>query len=385
MKRRSVLIDSLLAAAAFAISVAALHRGTETDPELRDPDVVAYALLAIYSGVVAVRSRFPLGATVVGAAAGFVYAAAYYPLALTPALLLPVYTAATRLEWRSSRRLLLGLLVVGALGATLSPGPTDVAVPVLIGAAWLLGHYIRAGRVYTAELEQKNQQLQRAQYDLARQAVMADRLRIARDLHDAVAHTMSVVAVHAGSARMIGAGDPAATHAALDTIERASRSALVEMRRLLGVLRTPDNAGDDTSSLDPAPGLRDLDGLVADVVKSGVTVQMRVLGERPEVPPVVDLCAYRIVQEALTNVIKHAGPVRVTVTVRYYDDEIAIDVDNDGPGAARGPLIEPSGLGGLGIVGMQERIAMLGGVLDTGPLGTGGFHVGARFPLDVGA
>jgi signal transduction histidine kinase len=98
----------------------------------------------------------------------------------------------------------------------------------------------------------------------------------------------------------------------------------------------------------------------------------------------VDLCAYRIVQEALTNVIKHAGPVRATVTVRYYDDEIAVDVDNDGPGTARGPLIEPPGAGGLGIVGMQERIAILGGVLDTGPLGTGGFHVGARFPLDVG-
>ena len=220
-------------------------------------------------------------------------------------------------------------MVLGILGATASPGPTDVGVPALIVSAWLLGNYVGSRRSYTAELEAKNRLLEQARVELADRAVTEERLRIARELHDVVAHTMSVVAVHAGTGRMVADDDPAAARQALATIETTTRSALVEMRRMLGMLRGSD--GEEPGALAPAPGLGDLDALVADVVRSGVTVEVRVEGDRTDVPAGVDLAAYRIVQEALTNVIKHAGRVRATVVVRYTDDAVTVEVDDEGP------------------------------------------------------
>jgi signal transduction histidine kinase len=192
-----------------------------------------------------------------------------------------------------------------------------------------------------------------------------------------VAHTMSVVAVHAGIGRMVADDDPVAARQALATIETTTRSALVEMRRMLGILRGSDSK--EPGTLAPAPGLRDLDALVADVVRSGVTVEVRVEGDRTDVPTGVDLAAYRIVQEALTNVIKHAGRVRVTVAVRYSDDAVTVEVDDEGP-AGDDSGSAPSATG-HGLVGMRERVAMYDGDLDVGPGPIGGFHVAARLPF----
>jgi signal transduction histidine kinase len=205
-------------------------------------------------------------------------------------------------------------------------------------------------------------------------------LRIARELHDVVAHTLSVIAVHAGTGRMVADDDPAAARQALATIETATRSALVEMRRLLGVLRGSD--GDQEDGRAPAPGLGELDALVADVVKSGVTVEVRVEGDRPDVPAGIDLSAYRIVQEALTNVMKHAGRAKATVVVRYSDDAVTVEVDDEGPGrpGRAGTLSLPS-TGGHGLGGMRERVAMYNGDLVVGPRPTGGFRVVARLPF----
>jgi signal transduction histidine kinase len=152
------------------------------------------------------------------------------------------------------------------------------------------------------------------------------------------------------------------------------------MRRLLGVLRGSD--GDRPDGRAPAPGLGELDALVAEVVKSGVTVEVRVEGDRPDVPAGVDLCAYRIVQEALTNVIKHAGHAKATVVVRYSDDAVTVEVDDEGPGqpGRPGTLSLPS-TGGHGLVGMRERVAMYNGDLVAGPRPTGGFRVVARLPF----
>jgi len=146
---------------------------------------------------------------------------------------------------------------------------------------------------------------------------------------------------------------------------------------MLGVLR--GSGGDETGTLAPAPGLGDLDALVADVVRSGVTVEVRVEGDRTDVPAGVDLAAYRIVQEALTNVIKHAGRVRVTVAVRYSDDAVTVEVDDEGPAGQDSPRV-PSATG-HGLVGMRERVAMYHGDLDVGPGPIGGFHVAARLPF----
>jgi signal transduction histidine kinase len=372
---RATAIDVVVAGVAFAVSASVLSASRPVAADLREPDALGYVLLAVYSASVVARRRAPASSVAVSLLAGVAYAGLDYPLALTPLALLPVYSAAAELPPRRARLVLAGSVVLGALGATLSPGPTDVGVPALLISAWMLGSYVGSRRTYTAALEKKNRLLEQAQLDLADQAVAEERLRIARELHDVVAHTMSVVAVHAGTGRMVAEENPAAARDALVTIETATRSALVEMRRLLGVLR---GAGDaHASGLEPAPGLGDLDALVADVVQSGVTVEVRVEGRRPSVPQGVDLSAYRIVQEALTNVIKHAGRAHTTVAVRYSEHDVQVEVSD----AGRTPVLSPAPAGGHGLAGMRERVAMYGGELEAGPSPTGGYRVAARLPF----
>ena len=372
MDRRGYLVDGAVGLAAFALS-AAILTAAGADPGTRDPDVLALALVAAHSASVVLRRPRPVAAVALSLASGFAYAAAKYPPALVPVVLLTVYSAAARLPERPSRRLLVVAFVVSAVASTVGPGPTNTSVPLLVAGAWFLGHSVRARRLYTETLEAKNRELELAQHELARQAVTEERLRIARELHDVVAHSMSVVAVHAGTGRMVASADPAAAEQALATIEATTRSALGEMRRLLGVLRSSDG---EPAALEPAPGLADLDRLVADVERSGLHVQLRIDGDRTEVPPGVDLSAYRVVQEALTNVIKHAGPAAVTVEVSYDGAGVTVDVADDGRGAAA-----PALPGGHGLVGMRERVAVHGGELDAGPRESGGFRVVARFPL----
>jgi signal transduction histidine kinase len=387
VRRRQVLVDVLLAGAAFALSASVLAAADPVDADLRSPDVVAYLLLAAYSGSVALRRLMPVIAVFAGLLAGLAYAAADYPAALTPVALVSIYTAAVVLPQRRARWVLAGAVPLSVLGTTLGPGATNPGVPALVVSAWLLGSYVGSRRAYAAELEEQNRLLALARLELADRAVAEERRRIARELHDVVAHTMTVVALHAGTGRMVADEDPGAARDALGTIEAATRSALLEMRRLLEVLREP--GGEQPGSLAPAPGLLDLDALVADVVRSGVTVEVRVDGERPPVPAGVDLSAYRIVQEALTNVIKHAGRARTTVTVRYEDDAVTVQVDDDGaataarvPPATRvgGPIAQ-----GHGVIGMRERVAMYDGQFEAGPRDGGGFHVRARLPFRDGA
>jgi len=378
MDRRRVVVDLLVALAAFAVSVMLVDR-TFGDPALREPDLLAYVLLAAHSGSILLRHTRPVLALGIGLAAGLAFAAASYPESLTPVTALVMYSVgAAALPHRTARRVLIGALLLVALTATLGPGPASTDPPLVAAGAWFLGHYARTRRLYTDELEAKNRALEVAQHDLARQAVIEERMRIARELHDVVAHGMSVVAVHAGSGRMVAKDDPAAAERALATIEETTRSALREMRRLLGVLRSA--ATDESAALGPAPGLEDLDALVADVARSGVDVELRVQGRRRAVPPGVGLSAYRVVQEALTNVIKHAGPARaVVVEVRYSDTDVTVDVVDDGQGA-----VTAHDSGGHGLVGMRERVAMHGGALEVGPGDAGGFRVIASFPLDDG-
>jgi signal transduction histidine kinase len=343
---------------------------------MRRADVVAYALLALYSASPMLRRRRPAVAVGIGLAAGLAYSAAGYPAALTPVVLLSVYSAAESLPQRPARRVLAAGVLVGVVGTTVSPGPTDLGVPALIASAWLLGNFVGARRAHTAELERKNLELEQARLELAELAVTEERLRIARELHDVVAHSMSVVAMHAGTGRMVADTNPGAARDALATIETATRDALDEMRRMLGVLRGPAMSAPD---LGPAPGLGDLESLIADVVRSGITVEVHVDGARTNVPPGVDLAAFRIVQEALTNVIKHAGGASTRVHVTYEPDEVVVEVTDDGRRSIGvGAPALPSG---HGISGMRERIAMYGGELDVGPRPGGGFRVRARLPF----
>ena len=374
---RLVLIDVLVAAAAFTISAIVLADSDPLATGAREPGVAAYALLGAYSMSVVGRRVAPVLALLVGLTSGVVYAGANYPEALTPIVVLPIYTAAAVLPQRHARRLLAGIVILGWLASTLGPGPTDPTILALIVSAWLIGNYVASRRAYTAELEEKNRLLEQAQRDLAERAAAEERLRIARELHDVVAHTMGVVALHAGTGRMVAAQDPAAARQALATIETAARAALVEMRGLLGVLR--GSSGPAPGGRTPAPGLSDVDALVADVRASGVVVELSVQGDRPEVPAGVDLSAYRIVQEALTNVMKHAEGARATVVIRYADDAVTIEVADDGPtGSSPGYPASPPG---HGIVGMRERVALYRGEFEAGFRSGGGFRVVARLPF----
>jgi signal transduction histidine kinase len=274
---RAVAVDALVAVAAFAVSAQLLAASRPVAGDLRAPDAAAYVLLAVYSGSVVLRRRLPEVAVLAGLMAGLLFAAAQYPTALSPVVLLSVYWAGSVLPQRRSRLLLGVAALLGVIGTMTGPGPTDTGVPTVIVCAWLLGSFVGSRRAYTAELERKNALLEQAQAELAERAVAEERLRIARELHDVVAHSMSVVAVHAGTGRMVAEEDPAAARQALATIETASRSAMLEMRRLTGMLRSAggdgpggdggDGTGGGLDGRAPAPGLGDLDALVADVVK----------------------------------------------------------------------------------------------------------------------
>jgi signal transduction histidine kinase len=192
-----------------------------------------------------------------------------------------------------------------------------------------------------------------------------------------VAHSISVIAVQSGVGAHVAHAQPEEAAKALAAIEATSRAALTELRRLLGVLR---QEGEPQGSLVPVPGLGDLDALLAEVARAGLAVRLRVEGTPSPLPAGVDLSAYRIVQEALTNVVKHAGPARAQVTIGYHDQDVTVEVTDDGRG-----VVAPTGDGraavGHGLIGMRERVAVFGGDLEVGPRPGGGFRVAVRLPL----
>jgi signal transduction histidine kinase len=344
---------------------------------------LAYVLALVHTLPLAARRRFPGTVLALCVASGLAVAAlGVPPIVLGLAILVAVYSVAAYGDrWVS----LAGLAAaeLGSAAVQLTPGRfqtlTVVSNALVIGAAWLLGHFVGVRRAYTARLEQ-TAELERTRAEQARRAVAEERLRLARELHDVVAHAMSVIAVQAGVGAHVANTQHKEAAKALAAIEATSRAALEELRRLLGVLRQEDEPQGD---LAPVPGLADLDSLLAEVSKAGLAVKLQVNGTRPPVPAGVDLSAYRIIQEALTNVVKHAGPARAQVTIGYRDQEVMVEVIDDGRGA-----VTPAGDGragtGHGLIGMRERVAVFGGDLEVGPRPGGGFRVAARLPLATG-
>jgi signal transduction histidine kinase len=265
-----------------------------------------------------------------------------------------------------------------------TPGGTGVVTwlgdALVLAAAWLLGHFVHDRRVYAAQLEQRTAQLEQAREELARRAVAEERLRIARELHDVVAHSMSVIAVQSGVGAHVAATQPEEARKALAAIEVTSRATLHELRWLLGVLRED---GEPQGSPAQVPGLAGLDALLARMDEGGLAVKLRVEGTRRQLPPGIDLSAYRIVQEALTNVLKHAGAARAEVVLGYGEQELTIEVTDDGRGAAGAGGAGRPGTG-HGLLGLRERVALFGGDLEVGPRPGGGFRVAARLPLEPG-
>ncbi len=241
----------------------------------------------------------------------------------------------------------------------------------LVGGPWAAGVAIRLRRQSERHLTVHAASLERERDERARAAVAEERGRIARELHDVVAHAISVTVLQARGGRRALEHDPAASRAAFDAIERTSTHALAEMRRLLGMLR----ASDGEAALAPQPSLARLGELAGQVRAAGLPVEVVVEGEPIELPPGIDLSAYRIVQEALTNALKHAGPARARVVVRYLPDELELEIVDDGPGTANGDGA------GHGLLGMRERVAVFGGALEAGPRPAGGYALRATLPI----
>jgi signal transduction histidine kinase len=349
---------------------------------MREPSGFAVLTVLAVTAPVAIRRVHPLPALVVACAGIFVHTVVDWPEGSNPtALLLLAYSVAA---WGAPRRAPLGLgvvyLTLCALGVADTPGLDTlgvVAQSAFFTVAWTIGIALRArretleARVREAD-EQANVERQRAARALAE-----ERLRIAQELHDVVAHSMSVIAVQAGVGAHVLAERPEQARAALDAISATSRGTLTEMRRLLGVLRD----GDGGRAHAPAPGLAELPQLVEDVRATGMPVHLDMSGatEASGSNPGVELSVYRVVQEALTNVIKHAGaPTRVDVCVRHLPGSLAVEVVDDGRGAASARSLDG---GGHGLLGMRERVELWGGEITAGPVAGGGYRVSALLPF----
>ena len=255
-------------------------------------------------------------------------------------------------------------------GRSGTPVPViTVLVPLVMIIAWLIGNSIRQARGRT--------ELVRAQ--AAAQTVMAERLRIARELHDIVAHSIGIIAIQAGAGHRVFDASPDEARDALAAIEATSRETLSGLRRMMtGLRRAEPGSGPGQAPLGPAPGLADIERLAAMTLEAGVQVEVEWLGSREPLPADIDLSAFRIIQEAVTNVVRHAGTDRCLVWIDQQDGYLSIEVTDSGRGGS------PAGTG-YGITGMRERAALLGGDFSAGPRPGGGFQIAARLPVPVPA
>jgi signal transduction histidine kinase len=344
----------------------------------RVPSAVAGLALSV---AVAIRRRWPFEAVltvlvaVVAAEAGG-GRVTQHTVGPVVAMALVFYAAGAFLKERRAW-LALGLGLAGACATVLVSAGTfsDLffGAVFLEGLPWAVGRILRERRARERADRARAERVdaEREQHEVT--AVWGERARIARELHDVIAHSVSVMVLQAGGARMVMDAEPDRAEASLLSVERAGRDALAEMRRLVGVL----GSAEGPQSLAPQPGLRDIEHLIAGTRSAGLFTDLHVDGEPVAISAALDLCAYRIVQEALTNVIKHAGPAHADVYLRWAADALELEVRDDG----RGPIAHDGASAGHGLAGMRERAALYGGNLDAGPGAGAGFTVRAHLPL----
>jgi signal transduction histidine kinase len=378
------LVDGAIAIGLAVLSLVAFFGGA---PDVGPPGALTVALLLLESLPLALRRRFPLPVVLVVLAATTVHIAIVAPGADLRAglgVLVALYTAGERIERRLSLAILVGILAIVAVQLIAREGLPEVLqgliqTELVFTVAWLLGIASRMRGVYTRALEEQTRLLAREREERAKRAVLEERERIARELHDAVTHHVSVIVIQAGGALRTLDRRPDEARSALEAIDTTARQALTDMRRMLGILGEADSLDDAAT---PMPGLDRLGDLIEQVRKAGLTVELSVQGEPRRLDPGLELSAYRIIQEGLTNSLKHAGGGRARVTIRYGTDALELSIDDDGGGAPPGP-IEPAHAG-RGLVGMRERVAMFRGSFDASPTATG-FRVTAALPLGEGA
>ncbi|MEW5354651.1 MULTISPECIES: sensor histidine kinase [unclassified Streptomyces] len=390
LRRHPMWVDGFWALVLLGLSsVSAV--AVEGTPDHHGSLGAALAVSVVLCVTVALRRRMPEKMVLLAAAAGLAQLIGNVETLVADfAMLVIVYTvAAIGARW-ASRFALAGGMCAATLAQIRWPeerasawGQIALAVfqTVPFALAWVLGDSMRTRRAYFAQLEERAARLEKEREAQAQVAVAAERARIARELHDVVAHNVSVMVVQADGAAYVLDAAPDQAKKALETISSTGRQALAEMRRLLGVLRTGEHQ--EGGEYVPQPDVEQIEDLVEQCRESGLPVDFRVEGTPRPLPSGVELTAYRIVQEALTNTRKHGGPnAGASVRLVYFDDGLGLLVEDDGKGAPH-ELYEDGGVDGQGhgLIGMRERVGMVGGTLDAGPRPGGGFRISALLPL----
>jgi signal transduction histidine kinase len=341
---------------------------------------VLAAVVTLFTTVpIALRRYRPLGVlavTVIAETALLIFR----PGAGAPVgVIVALYTVAAYCERRVSiRAAALAALPITVAVIVNNGARTGQVIPELavFAIAWVVGDNMRTRRAYLGELEARAARLEREREEKADRAVIEERARIARELHDVIAHNVSVMVVQAAAGEDVFDEDPGQARESLAAVASTGRAALTELRRLLGVIRAEDDRGDPAYA--PQPGLERIDELIGQVRETGLPVELSVLGEARPLPEGVGLCAYRIVQEALTNTLKHAHASTAQVQLRYVADALELQVLDDG----RGTTSLNGETDGQGLIGMRERVALFGGELTAGRRSGRGYEVRARLPLE---
>jgi signal transduction histidine kinase len=376
--RHPRLVDGAVALAVQLVSLPATVRMTDGRPWVWVFDAALVVPLVW-------RRRAPLIVFAVLAAVGLVQWFAGVRLGADVALLVSLYTVAAHRPRRTAVAaaavLQIGVVLAAARFVPAGEGNVLASLIFLTGlaaAAFFIGTTVQTRRAYLGALVDRTTALERERDQQARLAATAERARIARELHDVVAHSLTVVVTMAEAAAIVGETDPAASRAAMVQVATTGRDALAEMRRLLGVLRTdvPDDGEADHAGRAPAPGLDRIEELIATVRAAGLPVRLTVTGPARRLPSALDATAYRVVQESFTNVLKHAAdPTRVQLLLQWSAGDLVVQVSDDGRARPGG-----TPTGGQGLSGMRERLALFEGSLTTGPGVSGGWTVRATLP-----
>ncbi|MFB9207257.1 sensor histidine kinase [Nonomuraea spiralis] len=369
-----MVADSLLAGVSTALAV------TQAALSAHDPVVLAYLLAVLTSAPLVLRRRHPIPVLAVITAGLIGCGLAGYPNGFqAPPVLVSLYTVAAyrREGYRDgvlALVLMAGILVPDLIrsGLTFAIVKSLVENALQLGAAWAIGEGVRSRRLRHQDLIEHARHLEIEREEKALRAVAEERVRIARELHDVVAHHLSVVSIQSGAGGRLIDTEPDAAREAFTAIAATTREALAELRNMLSVLRLTSDTGEDSYA--PQPGLAQLDTLLERSRLSGLSIRRETSGQVRPLPPGVDRCLYRITQESLTNVLKHAPHADVTLTLTYQPAAVTLQVGNNGP-ATTGHSAD-----GHGLIGMHERATLYGGTLTAGPRTDGGFTVTAHLP-----
>jgi len=370
--------DSVLA---LFLTVIAVGSGVGSRTRYGYPFPVLAAIAALFTTApIALRRYRPLAVVAVTVTAETLLLIFSNDSPVPVGVIVALYTVAAYCERRVSIRaaawVALPITVGEIVNNAAQPGHVIPELAV-IAIAWVIGDNLRTRRAYLSELKARAARLEREREEKAERAVAEERARIARELHDVIAHNVSVMVVQAAAGEEVFDEDPERARESLSAVASTGRAALTELRRLLGVIRAEGDRGKEPAFA-PQPGIEYVSELVRQVNDAGLPVELSVIGEPRALPEGVGLCAYRIVQEALTNTLKHADASGARVNVRYAADALELQVVDDGRGS--------SGIngetGGHGLIGMRERVALFGGELTASPRAGHGYEVRARLPLE---